>query len=173
MYIIQHKNAKTTPAIRSLIHESHEPVDILAKRLGLSWKTVKKWKTRDSVEDVSSRPHKTRVTLTPYQEDLILFERKKYKKTVEEIYCSMETEIPGIYPMKIYRCLGRHGLSVLPKELLDAERKRSESFVNTPLAIYILMLYIRLRLTGKGGMCLPVLTAYLNWPLSGSLITKP
>lgn len=25
--------------------------------------------------------------------------------------------------MKIYRCLGRHGLSVLPKELLDAERK--------------------------------------------------
>lgn len=123
MYIKQHKNAKTTPAIRLLIQESNEPVDTLAKRLGLSWKTVKKWKTRNSSEDLSSRPHKTNTTLTSYQEDLILFERKKYKKTGEEIFFSLETEIPGIYPMKIYRCLCRYGLSVLPKELLDAERR--------------------------------------------------
>lgn len=123
MYIKQHKNAKTTPVIRSLIQASNEPINILANRLGLSWKTVKKWKTRSSLEDVSSKPHKTRTTLTPYQEDLILFERKKFKKTVEEIFFSLENEIVGIYPMKIYRCLCRYGLSVLPQEWLDAERK--------------------------------------------------
>lgn len=123
MYIKQHKNAKTTPAIRLLIQKNSEPIDTLARKLGLSWKTVKKWKSRNEIEDLSSRPHKTRTTLTSYQEDLILFERKKYKKTVEEIFFSLETEIPGIYPMKIYRCLARYGLSVLPKELLDAERK--------------------------------------------------
>lgn len=123
MYIKQHNNAKTTPVIRRLIRESNEPIDVLAKKLGLTWKTVKKWKTRDDVNDLPSRPHKTRTTLTSYQEDLILFERKKYKKTVEEIWLSLENEIVGIYPMKVYRCLCRYGLSVLPQELLEAERK--------------------------------------------------
>ncbi len=123
MYIKQHKNAKTTPVIRSLLKQSSESIDVLAKKFGISWKTAKKWKTRGGVDDLSSRPHKTQSTLTQYQEDLILFERKKFKKTVEEIFFSLESEISGIYPMKIHRCLRRYGLSVLPQELLDAERK--------------------------------------------------
>ncbi len=123
MYIKQHKNATATPIIRSLIQGSTEPINVLARKLGLSWRTVRKWKNRDNSNDVSSRPHKTRTTLTPYQEDLIVFERTKFKKTVDEIFFSLESEIKGVYPMKIYRCLVRHGLSVLPKELIDAERK--------------------------------------------------
>jgi hypothetical protein len=118
-----HKNAKTNYAIRQAIKQSREPISVLATKYHLAWQTVKKWQERESVEDLSSRPHRLRTTLTQEQEDLILFERKKFKKTVEEIFFSVEGAIPNVYPIKIYRCLVRYGLSVLPDELLKAERK--------------------------------------------------
>lgn len=118
-----HKNAKTNYAIRRQIKQSNLPINTLAKKYNLSWLTVKKWKERESVEDLSSRPHRLRTTLTKQQEDLILFERKKFKKTVEEIYFSLEGKIPNLYPLKVYRCLKRYGLSVLPDELVKEERK--------------------------------------------------
>ena len=77
----------------SRIRQSQESISALAKKFNLSWQTVKKWKERDSVEDKSSRPHRLRTTLTQTQEDLIIFERKKFKKTVEEIYFSLEKKI--------------------------------------------------------------------------------
>jgi len=118
-----HKNAKTNYAIRATIRQAKEPIAVLASRYHLSWQTVKKWKERETVEDLSSRPLRTRTTLIQQDEDLILFERKKFKKTVEEIFFSVEGIIPNIYPVKIYRCLVRYGLSVLPDELLKAERR--------------------------------------------------
>jgi transposase InsO family protein len=118
-----HRNAKTNYLIRQEIRQSTESITSLASRYHLSWPTVKKWKTRDKVEDKSSRPDKTRTTLTKYQEDLILFDRKKFKKTVDEIYFSLDDQIPNLYPVKVYRCLARYGLSVLPDELLKAERQ--------------------------------------------------
>ena len=118
-----HKNAKTNYLIRKEIKQSNEPISALASHYHLSWPTIKKWKVRDSVEDKSSRPDKLRTTLTKYQEDLILFERKKFKKTVDEIYFSLDDQIANLYPVKVYRCLARYGLSVLPDELLKAERQ--------------------------------------------------
>ena len=118
-----HKNARTNYAIRLAIKQSSEPILHLANKYHLSWQTVKKWKERESIEDKSSRPHRLRISLTKEEEDLILFERKKFKKTVEEIFFSTEGVIPNIYPLKIYRCLVRYGLNVLPDELLKAERK--------------------------------------------------
>lgn len=118
-----HKNARTTLAIRKEIKESNLSIATLGKKLGLSWDTVKKWKVSDTIEDNSSRPHKLNTTLTKWQEDLILFERKQFKKTVDEIFFALETTIPSLYPMKIYRCLRRYGLNVLPQEFVDAERK--------------------------------------------------
>jgi len=123
MYLRIHKNARVSFALRKEIQESNDSINSLALKYGLSWKTVKKWKERESIEDKSSRPHRLRISLTKEEEDLILFERKKFKKTVEEIFFSTEGVIPNIYPLKIYRCLVRYGLNVLPDELLKAERK--------------------------------------------------
>lgn len=95
----------------------------LARKFNLSWVTVKKWQSRGYVEDKSSRPDNLRISLTREQEDLILFERKKYKKSIEEIYLTLDGEIPNLYPVKIFRCLARYGLSVLPEELVKAERQ--------------------------------------------------
>ncbi len=118
-----HKNARTTFAIRKEIKESNVSINALCKKHGLSWKTVKKWRAAENVQDASSRPHKLNVTLTPLQEDLIVFERKQFKKTIDEIFFALETTIQDLYPMKIYRCLKRYGLNVLPQEFVDAERK--------------------------------------------------
>lgn len=118
-----HKNAKTNYLIRKDIQGSSETIAALAAKYHLSWITVKKWKSRDGLEDKSSCPDKTRTVLTQEQEDLILFERKQFKKSIEEIYLTLEEQIPNLYPMKVYRCLSRYGLSILPEELLQAERK--------------------------------------------------
>lgn len=118
-----HKNAKTNYSIRREIRASNLSVSALAERFNVSWVTAKKWKGRTSVEDKSSRPEKTRTTLSAKEEDLILFERKKFKKTVDEIYLTLEKDIPNLYPQKVYRCVRRYGLSSLPEEFVAAERK--------------------------------------------------
>lgn len=118
-----HKNAKTNYSIRREIKESGLSISALAEKFNISWLTAKKWKERTSLEDKSSRPDKIRTTLTETEEDLILFERKKFKKTVDEIYLTLEKDIPNLYPQKVYRCVRRYGLSSLPEEFVLAERK--------------------------------------------------
>jgi len=123
MHVKIHKNAKTTPAIRTEIQQSNLSAYAIAKKYNISWSTAKKWKNSCSIEDKSSRPHVLQTDLTKAQIDLILFERKQYKKTIEDIYFTLSSEIPNLYPMKIYRVLKRYGMSRLPDEFLDAERK--------------------------------------------------
>lgn len=118
-----HKNARTTLAVRKEIKESPLSINALSEKYGLSWKTVKKWREAQTIEDRSSRPFHLNTTLVPFQEDLILFERRQFKKTIDEIFFTLEDKIPNLYPMKIYRCLRRYGLNVLPQEFVDAERK--------------------------------------------------
>src|SRR5260370_24117612 len=118
-----HKNAKTNYLIRRKIKESSEPIAGLAQRYHLSRLTIGKWRNRENLEDKSSRHDKIRTVLTIEQEDLILFERRQFKKSIEEIYLTLDEIIPQLYPMKIYRCVSRYGLSVLQRELLKAERQ--------------------------------------------------
>jgi len=123
MKIKLHKNATTTLSIRKSIKESPLSAYALAKKHGISQTTAQRWKKAKSLEDKSSRPYHLNTTLTIQQEDLICFERKQFKKTIEEIFFTLEDKIPNLYPMKIYRCLRRYGLGVLPSEFIDAERK--------------------------------------------------
>jgi len=123
MHIRLHKNATTTLAIRQAIKASSLSAYALAKQYGVSDTTVRRWKTALSPEDKSSRPHRLRTDLTARQIDRILFERKQFKKTIEDIFFTLKGDIPNLYPMKIYRVLARYGLSRLPEELTGAERK--------------------------------------------------
>ena len=84
-----HKNAKTNYLIRKRIQLSKDTISVLAQKYHLSRLTIRKWKNRESLEDKSSRPDTLRTVLTVEQEDLILFERKKFKKSLEEIYLSL------------------------------------------------------------------------------------
>jgi len=123
MQVKSHKNARTTLAVRQAIKDSSLSAYALTKIYHINWETANKWKTAEILEDKSSRPHKIRTDLTNEQEDLICFERKQYKKTIEDIFFVLEDKIDKLYPMKIYRCLKRHGLNVLPGEFVNAERR--------------------------------------------------
>jgi len=123
MQIKLHKNATTTLAIRQAIRESPLSAYALAKKYGISQTTAQRWKKAESLEDKSSRPHKLNTTLTPKQEELICFERKQFKKSIEDIFFTLEDKIPNLYPMKIYRCLKRHGLAVLPDDFVKMEKR--------------------------------------------------
>ena len=59
-----HKNATTTPVIRQRMSGSDEPAAVLALRYGVSEETARKWKRRDSVQDLSAIPHNLQTTLT-------------------------------------------------------------------------------------------------------------
>lgn len=118
-----HKNARTTLAIRKYIKNSNESIYALAKRFNLSWNTVYKWKKAENLEDKSSRPHKLNTTLTKEEEELICFERKQFKKSIDDIYFSLKDKIKNLYPMKIYRCLKRYNLDKLPEEFIKEEKK--------------------------------------------------
>ena len=141
MQIKLHKNAKTTLALRKIIQSSKESINHLARKFNLSWNTVAKWKDSKKIEDKSSRPHKLNITLTPEQEDKICFERKQFKKSIDDIFCTLENEISDLYPMKIYRCLKRHNLHVLPNEFKDTERKIKKFRKYTIGYIHIDLLY--------------------------------
>jgi hypothetical protein len=56
MMISLHKNATTTPSIRQRMSGSDEPAAVLALRYRVSEETARKWKRRDSVQDLSATP---------------------------------------------------------------------------------------------------------------------
>ena len=129
MEIKLHKNAKTTLKLREEIRASSESIYALSKKFSLNWGTIKRWKQSISLEDKSSRPYKLNTTLTTEQEELICFvrrilwKRKQFKKTIEEIFFTLESRVPNLYPMKIYPDLSGYGLGVLPSEFIDAEKR--------------------------------------------------
>ncbi|MCL0086444.1 hypothetical protein M1N65_00005, partial [Thermodesulfovibrionales bacterium] len=60
---------------------------------------MKRWKEAENIEDKSSRPHRLRTDLTQEEIEKILFERRQFKKTIEDIFFTLEGEIPNLYPM--------------------------------------------------------------------------
>ena len=65
-----HSNARTTPLVRQHIKDSGLKQHQLAKKYSVSRLTIKKWQSRDGIEDRSHRPHKLHTTLSPLQEDM-------------------------------------------------------------------------------------------------------
>ena len=63
-----HANATTTPKIRALIQSSMLGTNALARELGVSVGTVRRWRRRDFQQDASHTPHHLATTLTPAQE---------------------------------------------------------------------------------------------------------
>ena len=123
MKIRLHRNATTTLSTRKAIKESLLSAYALAKKYGISQTTAGRWKKAKTLEDKSSRPYRLNTTLTTQQEDLICFERKQFKKTIEEIFFTLEGKVPNLYPMKIERCLKRYDMATLPSDFANMERK--------------------------------------------------
>jgi hypothetical protein len=64
MLIDLHKQAMTTPTVRSTIQASGEPASVLAQRFGTTEQTIYKWRHCDSVHDRSHTAYRLQTTLT-------------------------------------------------------------------------------------------------------------
>jgi len=70
---VLHGSAKTTHAVRGELQRSPASVAQLAKRFGINEKTVLKWRSRASVEDVPMGPKERRSSvLSPIEEAAIV-----------------------------------------------------------------------------------------------------
>ena len=118
MIILLHKSAMTTPVIRQRMSGSLEPAAVLALRYGVSEEAARKWKRRDSVQDLSATAHNLQTTLTSAQEAVVVALRRVLLLPLDDLLAvTREFLNPDVSRSGLDRCLRRHGVSNL-KELL-------------------------------------------------------
>ena len=115
MLISLHKNATTTPAIRRAIQTSTDSTAELARQYGLALDTVRKWRRRDSVEDLSHTPHRLQKTLNDGQEALVVYLRTEFRLSLDDLLAVIHEFIePSMSRSALDRLLRRHGVSRRP-----------------------------------------------------------
>lgn len=69
---VLHGCARTTLAIRRELQNSKKSVRELAHEYNITENTVRKWRSRDTVEDQSHRPKRLQTSLTPEDKAIII-----------------------------------------------------------------------------------------------------
>jgi hypothetical protein len=112
MELALHANATTTPKIRSYIQRSKKPVAELAAELGIGETTVRRWRSRTTVNDRSHRPHRLMTNLSAMEETLICELRTSLQLPLDDIVEVMRRCVNDrLSRSAIHRCLQRHGIS--------------------------------------------------------------
>ena len=125
MEVRLHANATTTPRTRAYIQRSQACPARLARELGISERTVRRWRARTGVEDRSHRPHRLTTTMTSLEEQLAVELRTRLALPLDDIVEVMRRcQNPGLSRSQIHRCLQRHGVSRKPK----AEKRQAGRF---------------------------------------------
>ena len=122
MEIKLHKNARTTPKIREMIKNSEKSSIELSKELGIHYNTVLKWRKRETPYDRSHTRHNLNISLTPLEEEIVIFLRKEVQLHLDDIvYVINQCVNPDLSRSSIYRCLKRQGISKL-KDCISEDR---------------------------------------------------
>jgi transposase len=107
-----HANATTTPRTRAYIRVSPASNSELARELGVSTRTVARWKARSDTADRSHRPHRLSTTITDCKENLIVELRRTLALPLDDIVEAMRRCVnPALSRSAVRRCLKRHQLS--------------------------------------------------------------
>src|SRR4051812_4062251 len=85
MVITLHKNATTTPAIRLAIQSATGSDYELARQFKLSRDTVRKWRKRETVADLSHTAHRLQTTLNAGQEELVVYLRTQLLLPLDDL----------------------------------------------------------------------------------------
>ena len=123
-----HVNATTTPRIRAYIQSSNLSVADLSKELGISETTVRKWRKRTSVQDLSHRRHELGQSTSPEEETIIEGLRRDVGLSLDDIVEVMNRCVnEDLSRSAIYRCLKRLGISGRPQRGAKASRPFEET----------------------------------------------
>lgn len=129
MLLKLHANAATTPKIRACIQASERSVVELMQELGVSEKTVRRWKSRKDQADRSSKPHKLATEFTFEEEEIAVGLRTELDLSLDDAWEVMRRCVRStISRSALHRCLKRRGVSSRPK-LADP---KAEPFAPTP-----------------------------------------
>lgn len=122
-----HANATTTPKTRAYIQSSDAPVSVLARQLGVSESTIRRWRSRQDVSDRSHKAHNLAISLSPFEEELVCALRREVGLGLDDIVEVMRRCVrPEISRSAIYRCLRRNGISGYPAPDAAAPSQRFE-----------------------------------------------
>lgn len=122
-----HPEARTTPKIRAEIKASSLSQAHLAKKHGVTRKTIRKWQSSEHVQDLSHRPHVLNTTLTETQESIVIEIRKTLLLAIDDLLSVTREFInPAASRSGLGRCLNRFGVGNL-KKLIAEQHVESES----------------------------------------------
>lgn len=126
---ILHGTATTTHAIRTKIQASKASIREIAEQYHINPKTARKWKNRDSVEDLTcgAKPGQGSV-LTDVDEAVIIEARRKTLLPLDDLYDLLNPLIPVLTRSNLHRCLQRHGVSRLADLLPPEEKGQTKTF---------------------------------------------
>lgn len=106
----RHPNATTTPEQRKLIQDSTLMTSELAKMLGVSERTVRRWRPRTTTEDAPHTPHSLPTTLTEEQQWFLIAIHKMLRLTLDDLLHVARTFVLSTTSRStLYRCLARGG----------------------------------------------------------------
>jgi transposase InsO family protein len=112
MHVKLHANATATPRIRACIQHSTAATASLARELGISARTVARWRGRREVDDRSPVPHRLATTMTDWEEALCVELRRSLALPLDDLLEAMRRcRNPALSRSAIHRCLKRHGLA--------------------------------------------------------------
>lgn len=122
---VLHGSAKTTHAVRAELQRSQASSAELARRYGLNEKTVRKWRSRDTIEDEPMGLKERRSSvLSTIEEAAIVVLRVQALLPLDDVFVALKDVIPHLTRSSLHRCLQRHGISRLPK----ADREKPKRF---------------------------------------------
>ena len=115
MLIALHKNATTTPATRLALQQASGTDRELAQQYGIGLDTVRKWRHRTTVHDVSHTAHRLQTTLSAAQEELVIYLRSQLLLPLDDLLAAVREFIePTMSRSALDRLLRRRGHSRLP-----------------------------------------------------------
>jgi len=107
-----HANATTTPKVRAYIQRSKKSAAELAAELGVGETTIRRWRSRTTVDDRSHRPHRLMTSLSALEETLICELRTSLQLPLDDIVEVMRRCVnQKLSRSAIHRCLHRHAIS--------------------------------------------------------------
>jgi IS30 family transposase len=112
MHVELHANATTTPRTRAYIQRSTASVAQLAEELGVTERTIRRWRGRTEVTDRSHRRHRLGQSTTLEEETLICQLRTDVSLGLDDLVEVMHRCVnKSLSRSAIHRCLKRYGIS--------------------------------------------------------------
>jgi transposase len=112
MLVKLHANATTTPKTRAYIQSSTASVAELVTELGVSDRTIRRWRARSATKDRSHRPKRMAISLSPLEEALVCELRTRLGMPLDDIVETMRRCLNAkLSRSAIHRCLKRYGVN--------------------------------------------------------------